>query len=172
MLQYREFPGRTAATFIMFAGPIALNMYIIIALLSGTLSGLTLDEHHGLLGKWDDLHGQGSRCGERYSSAFLPETDSPSVCINGYVTQEDYGRRNAWERLQSGRTPESEDHQIVKQNWVPSNLANHEVPEQMTASRNLLRLPPSITRLGDFVQPIEHNLIPKCAVFKLIVVIK
>jgi predicted flap endonuclease-1-like 5' DNA nuclease len=50
MLQYREFPGRTAATFIMFAGPIALNMYIIMALLFGTLSSLTLDEHHGLLG--------------------------------------------------------------------------------------------------------------------------
>jgi predicted flap endonuclease-1-like 5' DNA nuclease len=50
MLQYREFPGRTAATFIMFAGPIALNVYIIMALLSGALSSLTLDEHHGLLG--------------------------------------------------------------------------------------------------------------------------
>jgi predicted flap endonuclease-1-like 5' DNA nuclease len=48
VLQYREFPGKTAATFIMFTGPLALNMYIIMALLSGTFSGS--DNNYELLG--------------------------------------------------------------------------------------------------------------------------
>jgi hypothetical protein len=50
MLQYREFPTKTAVIFILFAGPIALNIYIIMGLISGTLFGLSLLEHHGLLG--------------------------------------------------------------------------------------------------------------------------
>jgi hypothetical protein len=50
MLQYREFPTRTAAIFILFAGPLALNIYIIMGLISGTLFGLNLLEHQGLLG--------------------------------------------------------------------------------------------------------------------------
>jgi hypothetical protein len=50
MLQYREFPTRAAATFILFAGPLALNIYIIMGLISGSLFNLNLLEHHGLLG--------------------------------------------------------------------------------------------------------------------------
>jgi len=50
MLQYREFPTRTAAIFLLFAGPISLNFYVIMGLISGTVFNLNLDEHHGLLG--------------------------------------------------------------------------------------------------------------------------
>jgi hypothetical protein len=50
MLQYREFPTKTAVIFTLFAGPIALNIYIIMGLISGTLFELTLLEHQGLLG--------------------------------------------------------------------------------------------------------------------------
>lgn len=50
MLQYREFPTKTAIIFILFAGPAALNTYILLKLISGTLFGLTLLEHYGLLG--------------------------------------------------------------------------------------------------------------------------
>ena len=50
MLQYREFPTKTAIVFILFAGPVALNIYILLKLMSGTLFGLTLLEHYGLLG--------------------------------------------------------------------------------------------------------------------------
>jgi len=50
MLQYREFPTRTALIFILFAGPIALNIYVIMGIISGTLFELTTAEHYGLLG--------------------------------------------------------------------------------------------------------------------------
>jgi hypothetical protein len=50
MLQYRAFPIKTAIIFALFAGPVALSIYVIVSLISGTLFGLTLLEHHGLLG--------------------------------------------------------------------------------------------------------------------------
>ncbi len=50
MLQYREFPLRTAAVLVLFSAPVSLCIYIITGLVSGTLLGLSLPEHHGLLG--------------------------------------------------------------------------------------------------------------------------
>ncbi|MCK4565716.1 MAG: hypothetical protein KAU48_00255, partial [Candidatus Thorarchaeota archaeon] len=50
MLEYREFPYRTVIAFLLFTGPLALCMYVILGLISGTLFDMTLLEHHGLLG--------------------------------------------------------------------------------------------------------------------------
>ncbi len=50
MLEYREFPYRTVITFLLFTGPLALCMYVILGLISGSLFDMTLLEHHGLLG--------------------------------------------------------------------------------------------------------------------------
>jgi len=50
MLEYREFPYRTAITFLLFSAPLSLFIYVILGLLSGTLFNMTLLEHHGLLG--------------------------------------------------------------------------------------------------------------------------
>ena len=50
MLEYREFPYKTVITFLLFSAPIALFIYVVLGLLSGTLFDLTLIEHHGLLG--------------------------------------------------------------------------------------------------------------------------
>jgi hypothetical protein len=50
MLQYREFPLKTASIFVLFAAPFALSIYVIRGLISGTLFELTTLEHHGLLG--------------------------------------------------------------------------------------------------------------------------
>ncbi len=50
MLEYREFPYRTVITFLLFSAPLALCIYVILGLLSGTLFDMTLLEHHGLLG--------------------------------------------------------------------------------------------------------------------------
>ncbi|TFH02889.1 MAG: hypothetical protein E4H14_17300, partial [Candidatus Thorarchaeota archaeon] len=50
MLEYREFPFRTAITFLLFSVPFALFIYVIQGLLSGTLFDMTLLEHQGYLG--------------------------------------------------------------------------------------------------------------------------
>ncbi len=50
MLEYREFPYRTVITFLLFSAPLALFIYVILGLISGTLFDMTLLEHHGLLG--------------------------------------------------------------------------------------------------------------------------
>ena len=50
MLEYREFPYRTAITFLLFSVPLALFIYVILGLLSGTLFDMSLLEHHGYLG--------------------------------------------------------------------------------------------------------------------------
>ncbi len=50
MLEYREFPYRTVITFLLFSAPLALCIYVILGLISGTLFDMTLLEHHGLLG--------------------------------------------------------------------------------------------------------------------------
>lgn len=50
MLEYREFPYKAATIFLLFAAPLALFIFVILGLLSGTLFDLTLLEHHGLLG--------------------------------------------------------------------------------------------------------------------------
>lgn len=50
MLEYREFPFRTAITFLLFSVPLAQLIYVIVGLLSGTLFDMTLLEHQGLLG--------------------------------------------------------------------------------------------------------------------------
>lgn len=50
MLEYREFPYRTAITFLLFSVPLSLFIYVILGLLSGTLFPMTLIEHHGFLG--------------------------------------------------------------------------------------------------------------------------
>ena len=41
---------RTAAVLVLFSAPISLCIYIITGLVSGTLLGLSIIEHHGLLG--------------------------------------------------------------------------------------------------------------------------
>ncbi len=41
---------KTALIFMLFAAPVALSIYVILSLISGTLFGLTLLEQHGLLG--------------------------------------------------------------------------------------------------------------------------
>ena len=50
MLEYREFPYKAATIFLLFAAPVALFIFVITGLLSGTLFDMTLLEHHGLLG--------------------------------------------------------------------------------------------------------------------------
>ncbi|TFG97680.1 hypothetical protein E4H12_08020, partial [Candidatus Thorarchaeota archaeon] len=50
MLEYREFPYKTATIFLLFAAPLALFIFVVLGLLSGTLFDMTLLEHHGLLG--------------------------------------------------------------------------------------------------------------------------
>jgi hypothetical protein len=50
LLEYREFPYRTAITYLLFSVPLALFIYVILGLLSGTLFDMTLLEHHGYLG--------------------------------------------------------------------------------------------------------------------------
>ncbi|TFG29080.1 helix-hairpin-helix domain-containing protein [Candidatus Thorarchaeota archaeon] len=50
MLEYREFPYRTAITFLLFSVPLAQFVFVILGLLSGTLFEMTLLEHQGLLG--------------------------------------------------------------------------------------------------------------------------
>jgi hypothetical protein len=50
MLEYREFPYKVAFTYLLFAAPISLFMFVILGLLNGTLFDLSLLEHHGLLG--------------------------------------------------------------------------------------------------------------------------
>jgi len=50
LLEYREFPYKTALIFLLFSAPTALFIFVILGLLSGTLFDMTLLEHHGLLG--------------------------------------------------------------------------------------------------------------------------
>ncbi|MCK4740468.1 MAG: hypothetical protein KAT22_02910, partial [Candidatus Thorarchaeota archaeon] len=50
MLEYREFPVRTALTYILFAPSVAFAMLVIVKVIEGSLLPLTLLEHHGLLG--------------------------------------------------------------------------------------------------------------------------
>ena len=50
MLEYREFPYKTALMFLLFSAPTALFMFVILGLLNGTLFNMTLLEHHGFLG--------------------------------------------------------------------------------------------------------------------------
>jgi len=50
MLQYRAFPVKTALIFVLFAAPVALSIYVILGLISGTLLGLSILEQQGLLG--------------------------------------------------------------------------------------------------------------------------
>lgn len=53
MLEYREFPWKTIFIYALLAIPVAFSIYVITGLLSGSLFaflGLTLLEHHGLLG--------------------------------------------------------------------------------------------------------------------------
>lgn len=50
MLEYREFPYKTATIFLLFTAPLALFIFVVLGLLSGTLFDMTLLEHHGLLG--------------------------------------------------------------------------------------------------------------------------
>ena len=50
MLEYREFPIRTAIPFLLFSVPLSMFIYVILGLLSGTLFDMTLLEHQGHLG--------------------------------------------------------------------------------------------------------------------------
>jgi hypothetical protein len=50
MLEYREFPVRTALAYILFAPSVAFAMLVIVKVIEGSLLPLTLLEHHGLLG--------------------------------------------------------------------------------------------------------------------------
>jgi len=50
LLEYREFPYKAATIFLLFAAPLAMFIFVILGLLSGTLFDMTLLEHHGLLG--------------------------------------------------------------------------------------------------------------------------
>ena len=50
MLQYREFPLKTAAFLVMSSVPLAYCIYVISGLLSGTLLSVSILEHHGYLG--------------------------------------------------------------------------------------------------------------------------
>ncbi len=50
MLEYREFPVRTALTYILFSPSVAFVMLVIVKVIEGSLLPLTLLEHHGLLG--------------------------------------------------------------------------------------------------------------------------
>ncbi|MGY5873097.1 MAG: helix-hairpin-helix domain-containing protein [Candidatus Thorarchaeota archaeon] len=50
MLEYREFPVRTTITFLLFSAPVAMFIFVIQGLLSGTLFDMTILEHQGFLG--------------------------------------------------------------------------------------------------------------------------
>ena len=50
MLEYREFPVRTALTYILFSPSVAFAILVIVKVIEGSLLPLTLPEHHGLLG--------------------------------------------------------------------------------------------------------------------------
>jgi hypothetical protein len=53
LLEYREFPLKTMVIYVLLAVPMAFSIYVITGILSGslfTVFGLTLLEHHGLLG--------------------------------------------------------------------------------------------------------------------------
>ncbi len=50
MLEYREFPARTALTYILLSPSVAFAMLVIVKVIEGSLLPLTLLEHHGLLG--------------------------------------------------------------------------------------------------------------------------
>ncbi len=50
MLEYREFPRRTALTYILFSPSVAFAMLVIVKVIEGSLLPMTRLEHHGLLG--------------------------------------------------------------------------------------------------------------------------
>ncbi len=50
MLEYREFPARTALAYVLFSPSVAFAMLVIVKVIEGSLLPLTLLEHHGLLG--------------------------------------------------------------------------------------------------------------------------
>ena len=50
MLEYREFPVRTALTYVLFSPSVAFVMLVIVKVIEGSLLPLTMPEHHGLLG--------------------------------------------------------------------------------------------------------------------------
>jgi hypothetical protein len=50
MLQYREFPLRTAITLVLYSVPFAFSIHIVSGLVSGTLFTISPLEHQGLLG--------------------------------------------------------------------------------------------------------------------------
>jgi hypothetical protein len=50
MLEYREFPMRTALNYILFAPAVAFSVFIITSLLNSNLFLMTETEHYGLLG--------------------------------------------------------------------------------------------------------------------------
>ncbi len=50
MLEYREFPLRTALTYLLFSPSVGFAMLVIVKVIEGSLLPMTLLEHHGLLG--------------------------------------------------------------------------------------------------------------------------
>ena len=50
MLEYREFPLRTALTYMLFSPSVGFAMLVIVKVIEGSLLPMTLLEHHGLLG--------------------------------------------------------------------------------------------------------------------------